>query len=172
MRRPLLTDPEVIELAVQKILPAVVRWCRSGGDSSQESEIADDLREEIGIHQDGYEFCRELERAKHWTCDRELVDILDGADLSSALREMEKRWVAAYRVYPGQLPGNYVTWKGHPAEILGSKADGKYSVHVPALGHVKEGVGTHSEIVAWERIDGKVNMLGLTVTGPLFEATA
>lgn len=122
MNRPTLTDPDVIKLAVQNILPQVVRWHRSGGDGSQESEIANDLREEIGAHQDGYEFCRELERAKHWSCDSELVHILDGADLYGALHAIEAQWVAAYRVFPEQLPGNRVTWKGHPATILGSSA--------------------------------------------------
>lgn len=169
--RPTDCDPEVIELALSKILPEVVRWCRSGGDNSQESEIADDLRDELGQHSDGYEFCRELER-KHWTCDRELVDILDNADLSGALSEMERKWVTAYQVYPSQVIGNQIIWEGSPAEITANHADGKYTICVPALGHVKSGLGTHGIIIPWERVDGKINMLGLTVTGPLFGAVA
>lgn len=170
--RPTELDPEVIEMALSKILPAVVEWDRTGGGNSTEEEIANDLREEIGIHRDGYEFCRELEKHKHWDCDRELVDILDSADMSGALREMEKRWVAAYQVFPGQLIGNQITWEGNTAEITALHADGKYTVFVPALGHVKSGLGTHGIIIPWERVDGKVNMLGLTITGPLLEAIA
>lgn len=167
--RPTERDPEVIELAVQKILPEVVRWCRNGGDNFAEDDIAKDLRAEIGGHWDGYEFCKELERSHHWDCDRDLVDILDNADLGGALREMEKKWVVAYQVYPGKKIGDAVKWEGHHAEITEVHPDGKYTVCIPALGHVKSGMGTHGRIVAWERIDGKINMRGLTVNGPLFQ---
>jgi hypothetical protein len=172
MNRPRESDPDVIELAVQKILPEVVAWCREGNDESEDSEIAADLRAEIYLADDGYDFCKKLERLHSWSCDSALVDILHNADLSGARREMERKWVAAYRVFPGQLIGNEITYKGHPATITALHDTGHYTVNVPALGHVKEGLGTHGGIVAWEVIDGKVNMLGLTVTGPLLEATA
>ncbi len=166
--RPTERDPEVIELAVQKILPEVVRWCRAGGDTCQESEIADDLRKEIGSHSDGYEFCRELEKHYHWTCDSELVDILDNASMSDAVRSMERKWVAAYRVYPGQLPGNAVQYGGKACTILRSYDDGHYVINSPLDGQKP----TEGWVVAWEVIDGQVNMLGLTVDGPLFGAVA
>lgn len=171
-RRPMVTDPDVIQAAIQKVLPEVVQWCRLGEDLSPESEIADDLRKVVDLSDDGYGLCRNLEKYHHWTCDSELVAILDNLCVSSARGSMEIEWVKAYRVYPGHLPGAKVEWRGHPAEILGSNSDGKYTVNVPALGHVKQGLGTHGEVVAWEIIDGKVNMLGLTITGPLLEATA
>jgi len=172
MNRPTASDPDVIEAAVQRILPAVVQWCRDGNDNSAESEIAADLKAEIPWADDGYEFCKRLERDHMWECDRELVGILDEANLSGALREMEKKWVAAYRVFPGKNVGDAVRWESHPAEITEVHPDGKYTVCIPALGHVRSGIGTHGRIVEWERIDGKINMLGLTVTGPLFQALA
>lgn len=167
--RPKQNDPEVIEYAVSAILPEVMLWLANGGDSSKESEVRGDLSEVLRFASDGYELCRQLEKHSGWDCNRELVDILDCADLWSAHRELERRWVSAYRVFPALAVGAQIAFKGHPAEI--SKIDlgeGKYTIFCSALGHVRNGPGTYGEIVAWEKIDGKINAPGLTITGPLF----
>lgn len=170
--RPKQNDPEVIEYAVSAILPEVMRWLADGGNSSKELEVRGDLAEVFGdaFAPDGYTLCRQLENCG-WFCNRELVDILDCAELWSAHREIERRWVSAYRVFPALAVGAQITFKGHSAEI--SEIDlkeGKYTVFCSALGHIRNGPGTYGAIVAWEKIDGKINALGLTITGPLFDA--
>lgn len=169
--RPKQNDPEVIEYAVSAILPEVMLWLANGGDSSKESEVRGDLGEVLRFSSDGYELCRQLEKHSGWVCNRELVDILDGADLWSAHREFERRWVSAYRVFPALAIDAQITFRGRPAEISEvDLAEGKYTVFCSAFGHVRNGLGTHGEIVPWEKIDGKVNALGPTITGPLFDA--
>lgn len=172
MNRPKASDPEVVALAVDRILVDVMEWLARGNSTCTESEVRDDLLKCVDDDpEDGYEFTKLLERDHHWDCDRELIDILDNYDLWGAHKEFEKRWVAAYQVFPSLLIGAELTYKEHPAEITELYADGKYCVFCAALGHVKKGLGTHGEIVTWESIDGKTNALGLTITGPLFPAT-
>lgn len=169
--RPKITDPDVLALAIDGIIKPVMNWMADGNNTCTEQEVRADL-EKCGDDDpgDGYEFTKLLERNHSWDCNRELVDILDGYDLWGAHREFEKRWVAAYRVFPSLLISATLTYEGHPAEITKIYADGKYCIYCADLGHVKQGPGTHGVLVNWEEIDGKVNMLGLTVTGPLFEA--
>lgn len=166
MIRPKLYDDEVISLAVTKLLPEVMRWMNN---ESPEDEVRADLESEMDFVSDGYEFARNLERNKHWVCDSALVEVLDGLYNYDALDELERRWIATYRVFPCFQVGAHITYKNHPAEIVRiDGVRGKYSIFCEALGHVRKGTGTHAAVVDWEKIDGKVNALGLTIVGPLF----
>ena len=58
LRRPARYDEDVVSVAVNKILPAVMQWLDDNG--SKESEVRADL---ISAHaDDGYEFTRNLKR--------------------------------------------------------------------------------------------------------------
>lgn len=175
MIRPKDSDDDVIALALDDLLPRVMRWLRDGGDQPPPPE--DEVRADIAEHffaDDGFDFCDKLKHEKHWECDSALVDILDGAPyaLINALREQTKKWVTAYQVYCAHVIGDIVLYRGHECEITKIDAEeGRYWLFDPAVGHVCEGLGTHAHIVNWEVVDGTVNARGLRITGPLLEAS-
>ncbi len=174
MNRPKETDPEVITLALDKLIVSVMEWSRESG-CEDEAGVREDLAQHISAVSDGYEFARNLERYNQWACHSQLVEILDDAPsfISAAHREIVRKWIEVYRVYPAHNPGDKITFQGHPAEIAWSQcphkhSPGCYGIFCESMGHVRSGNGTLNQIIAWEVIDGKVNALGLTITGPLF----
>ena len=166
--RPTENDEDVIELAVDRLLPKVLRWL--GKDATDPAGTREDLKHHIDCL-DGYEFAKALEWQNHWSVDAELVEILDGWHLHEAVSELTPKWVESFGVYPLKRVGEHVAWKGFPCEITGIDLKrGTYTLFSPQEGHVRKGLGSHGHLVAWELIDGAVNCRGLTITGPLLEA--
>ena len=172
MTRPTEYDEDVETMAVDSLLPEVLRWLneKQDGDGSVREQLTEYIHES-----DGYDFTRALDRYYGWDPNAELVEILDGASwaLRSAVNVQTEKWIAAYGVTPALKIGDLVTYKGKPCEIIRiDDKHGTYTLFSSTEGHVREGVGTHGHIVNWELIDGRINMRGLTVTGPLFGCTA
>lgn len=108
---------------------------------------------------DGYEICRELERSHYWSPDSQMVDVFDGA--FSAVHQVHRAkvadWVASNGIRAQKAIGDQVEvlYRGqtHLGEIVKISAEtAEYTVMIPALGHVREGLGTHGTIFKFEDI--------------------
>ena len=62
MTRPTVNDPDVLAMAVDKILPQVVEWLEP--EKYPEDEIRSELMQRYAT--DGYEFASNLEKYSHW----------------------------------------------------------------------------------------------------------
>ena len=74
------------------------------GDIGNKSEAVDDILAVTrrNQHMDGYQIARELERCKHWDCDMEIAEALDGfaSACSMAVYEAQKKWAAENPIEP------------------------------------------------------------------------
>lgn len=151
--RPKEHETEIRIAAVKTLLPEIQRWL---GDEYEEDEVILDLLSACQAHRDGYEITKYLDNHRHWTCDGELVEILDGfgSALSEAHQHAVEAWLPESGLKPAFSEGQEVQFEGRQAFI--ARVDlkqGRYTVRVPALGHVESGVGTHGNIVDWEVLD-------------------
>lgn len=169
--RPTEYDEDVKAIAVAKLMVKIAEWSQ-GDIHADDKEAADEVAECIN-ESDGYAIASRLDLHYHWSCDSDLVEIMDGAAsiLSDTCRDQTRKWVDGWGITPSHAVGDHVTWKSNDAEITATDnthVPGSYTLFIPAAGHVRNGLGTHGEFIAWERIDGKINAGGLTVAGPLF----
>lgn len=105
--RPAAHDPAIIEAVARDLMPAVIEWLGSDYDGN-EATLLDDLRYACEYwHEDGYERCKRLEN-KHWDCNFELAEIMDGASHSSVVRAATKVWVTANGITPKLAVGTAV----------------------------------------------------------------
>lgn len=139
IERPTGRTPSVRENAIDLLLKDVLDWLRSDGDKCEsEAEIASvrkQLSEATSWHTDGYEIAKVLDSRWCWSCDRELVDVLDM--FSVYLHREESKavewWVRAYDIRPTFSIGDQVKAKwGHEA-ITGkvsriNKSQAQYTV--------------------------------------------
>lgn len=153
--RPTLYDEAVEAAAVDAVLPKVMEWLKQGNGEDNAAGVREDLAECINDG-DGYRICVGLSNHSGWDCDSELVEILDSAAyaLHLALRNAEEQWVKATGQTPAIPVGGAVTFTqfgvSHIGEVTKHDPRGYYIVYCEALGHVREGVGTHGTYVKWE----------------------
>jgi hypothetical protein len=164
--RPKESDPEVLDETVKAILPRVIQWLGTDYRPEEDAEIADQLRGAIEYCWGGYDIARRLDEHYHWTCDAELVEILE--DVSSARRDaqrkFEARWVKATGITPKFSVGDAVRGKTRGEEYSGFVArvdllQGTYLVRVPSLGHItaeearnSRTGGTLGVVLPWEEV--------------------
>jgi hypothetical protein len=159
-QRPKVTAPAVTRVAAEALLPALAEW--NGGELSDE-ERASALRLLPGmVYLDTYEMAREFER-DGWNADSGLVDALDGWDflLRRAHLAAVREWISANDVRPRLAVGAVVNVPRDPG-VTGEIArvdehEGAYLVRIDAHGHVREGLGTHGRIFAWEEVEAADN---------------
>ena len=150
--------------AVAALLPLILAYTK---DNSPE-EVASDLTKmlENTSELDGYHCARELEQICCWTVDMELVEILDGASwhIYEEKRRLTELWVRDYEIAPKLAVGRAVQvrqWYGplmqsdlKPGLIVDIELPhAEYCVFSEALGHVKDGVGTHEIILPYEVLE-------------------
>lgn len=159
-QRPKESDPDVIQAAARALAERLRSEFSAEDFPSPDTET--ELAGVIGRQHDGYDIAKHLERSHGWNIDAATVEILDEADyaISSAQRQMEARWVELAKPTPSLAIGarvrHRIRWEDHDVEVTAIDAkQGKYTVLVEALGHVREGVGTHGFIVNWEEVEGK-----------------
>jgi hypothetical protein len=68
----------------------------------------------VSFERNGYDFASVLERRHGWSPDARLVEILDGADLSSAHRKVQSDWVKAYGIAVPFKVGDQVSTASYP----------------------------------------------------------
>lgn len=161
--RPNRMSDEVIAEVANRLMPRVLQWLHIGQDDAEEViETAKDIMAVLKVSSDGYKMAKELEDRHGWDePDSELVDVLEGADYYGTLQTAIRAWVKDNDLKPKYEVGEVVTVKKvshegseHRGEIISIGDDGTYTVMIPALGHVREGVGTHGTIFAWEVVEG------------------
>lgn len=103
-----------------------------------------------------YETGKRLEE-HGWPVDDEFLQALDDyfSHTHTAHREAVANWVARNAIVAHHTEGDFVRWTDrrgtHEGVVAGiDRKHATYTVRVPALGHVAEGVGTHGVVLAFE----------------------
>jgi hypothetical protein len=133
-------------------------------DVSHRDKLIYDVLKTLKIEHDwdGYNLAKTLEDAFHWSCNTELVSILDNADLyrsqhhSACVRE----WVERNKIAPKLCVGDLCKYLDGKTKRVGEivKVDAKhalYLVRFDSLGHVKSGEGTHGLLLPSEKVSGE-----------------
>ncbi len=151
-KRPSERTPEIIEAAVNMLMPTVWDWVTA---SSSTENYPTDERETARLELikavnsstrgfDGYDLAKTIERQSMWEVDASLVDILDSYShfLYQAHRDAVKAWVIENNIIPQKDIGDDVI-----VSVLRSEYNGKivrvdaetaqYSVNILALGHAE-----------------------------------
>lgn len=132
MERPTRYDECVQRRAAELALPEVKKWLGKGF-AATEDEIMEDLMDCIG-EGDGFAIANELKGRKHWDCDSQLVEILDGNFIYTAEDELEKQWVRCLGVKLDIPIGAQVKIKrrSESGEVVKHYPESaKYGVHTP-----------------------------------------
>lgn len=150
MSRPTGRDESVIRKAAELSLPEFKRWANEASGSDE--VMLNDLLACIRWGHDGYARAKRIE-IYGYEPDAELVEILDSIDVWRAEREAVAKWVKEFDVKAPFPIGALVVIAGGSGEIMAhDEAQGTSTVFVEAMGHVREGNGTHGLIVAWEKL--------------------
>jgi hypothetical protein len=136
MERPTRYDECVKRRAAELALPEVKQWLGQG--FATDDEIIEDLMDCIG-EDDGFAIVSELKERKHWECDSQLVEILDGNFIHTAKDELEKQWVKCLGVKLDIPIGTQVQFKNPKRLRMGTSGEvvkhypesAKYGVRTP-----------------------------------------
>lgn len=123
VERPNRRDKSVTDEVAKRLLKNVVGWLKSNGESDpNEEEVLEQLQDAIQdcFDEDGYKFAKELEDHHYWDANADLVDILDGANHWSVLREQVKAWVAKNDIKPLFEVGASVRFRSGRGEMTGT----------------------------------------------------
>lgn len=155
--RPSYNHPAVVDLMVEELFPALVEWLADFHDI-EPGDAREPLGAALARHDDAYARARYLERYHDWAPDEALVELLASASPGVAHRQVLATWVTANGLTPRLGLGARVTVRefstAHEGEIVDvDLAHGTYTVMIPSLGHVREGVGTHGHVLTWEVVE-------------------
>lgn len=158
----------VVRRVVEEVLQEVMDWRGATGEFDDDpEEVRSELLDEVSHGDDGYGICRKLD-SSGWTPDSELVGILDDLPWHKVTKGAVKRWLLDNQVAPKLAIGEAVKvydehWGVRPmpstAPLLEGEVvrvdleGGTYTVFVPSLGHVREGLGSHGRIYDWELVE-------------------
>lgn len=117
--RPRYGSSEVRALAVEGILDDVIGWLEESG--VDRDRVYHQLS--TTFDNNGFDFARALERRHGWEPDARLVEILDGADLSSAHRKVQSDWVKAYSIAVPFKVGDQVSTASYPKACVSAVWD-------------------------------------------------
>lgn len=162
--RPNSQSDEVLAEVANKLMPRVAQWLQLDEEDEeyqlQLKEYANDLLKALGVSRDGYKMANYLDDQCGWDVDSELVDIMDGADFYGCERQAVMAWIKDNDLKPKFEVGTMVTVRlsrddaEYMGEIISIGDDGTYTVMIPALGHVRQGIGIHGNIFKWEAVEG------------------
>ena len=93
--RPKYHDAVVVDRAVERLLRDVQEWI-NGRAQFQPKDLKSQLTD--CIHNNGYEYAKELEERYGWEPDSALVECLDRLDIHSAHQNVVRAWVTLYNV--------------------------------------------------------------------------
>lgn len=161
--RPTHRDSTILLSVAQKVLAAMPSGTIADSDTENAlNDIVNALRREAPGF-DEYRMTRYLEESG-WACDRTIMDAFDiaGGEAFHAVREATKQWVRANSIKPRLSVGAQVKVMARAATMAKEEFDGEvvtvdaeqaaYTVMIPALGHVREGNGTHGIIFHFEEL--------------------
>jgi hypothetical protein len=175
-KRPSREDPEVLKSAAEKLAVKVEKWEDEEDGGQKSTDEAENATEHETLvkalidamrygHDDGYELSEKLNTSLYINPDAQLVEILDDAShfKYNAYSVVLKKWVADNNIVcPFKLGDKVIYYKKEYRFQTGEPLDGEItSIHadtatctvfVESEGHVKQGVGSHGYIVAYEDI--------------------
>ena len=109
--KPTRSTSEVIDRAIKKLLPKLVRWIKANGEGGDETneQLQADVKKALRYDHDGYALARNLDSAG-WSPDAELVEILDdySSMIHNAVDQCVKEWVEANGIKPKLAIGTKV----------------------------------------------------------------
>jgi len=165
-RRPTHDDPRVVARHMGAIREDVRQYLVSEGDEDPDMDraMAEVERAMRWSTLDGYEIARELD-SRGWSADSQLVELMDQLAWRryDAHHDVVCEWVKSENIKPALGVGDLVTIKARrkgamvaepfDGEITSVREDeARYVVLVEALGHVREGVGSHGIVMAYEDV--------------------
>lgn len=157
LARPQRSHPGVVALVADDLMPHIMGWLDNEED---EDEVREQLIDVLDDFRDGYDMAKRLEDDHCWESDSELVDILDGASFYSHHKAAVMAWIRDNGIAPRFPEGQAVKVKQskydkeiRDGEITKVSEDGNYIVMIPALGHVRSGLGTHGCVLTWEDVE-------------------
>ncbi len=152
--RPSPCSKGVNAAVAKKLAPAIAAWMEDGASAV---DVEPDLVKTLSIRSDGYELAKALEERCGYSPDAQLVEILNRV---GSLRQIEcdrlqEAWVKA-RGFTVPAIGARVAFtlddQDCEGEVLSNSAAGTSLVFCPALGHVREGLGSHGRYFPWEQL--------------------
>ena len=143
--RPKRCSDAVRDVALNALLPEVIKWLEQGGEESpDEEDVLKDLRRAVGWNGDGYELARALD-SEGWSPDSELVDILNNWAHHEwkAHDDAQKAWVAenANQIAPQFRKGDRVSAKWGHETVTGVVEDIKADMAQYTVRRAKDGPG-------------------------------
>lgn len=165
-RRPTSYDDEVRTQVAELLWPSVEGWLKKNGEEDPDKEeFFPQLRRALDGTVDGYQIARHLD-GEGWVPDVHLVDILDFAlaHQMKAHKELVKRWVIQNGIKPLWAVGAKIKFKRRNEKFELVEVEGEvlkideeqatYLLFCESLGHVREGVGRHGSVIAYENVGG------------------
>lgn len=162
MRRPEPFSRELCDAVAVDLYPMLRQWYpESNPDSAEEEryvrQLSDALWTSLG---DGYAAAKYLDEISGWDIDSDAVKVLSEAawKLRERYEKEVARWVSERDLKPALRIGDEVGFEHNRALYRGEIAQvdekhGTYWVFSAALGHVKEGTGSHSIILPYEAVE-------------------
>lgn len=156
--RPKRHDAAIRRQAAEALVPEIEEWLGESISGPECEELVRTLSSCCG--DDAYDIARELERGGY-TPDSSLVEVLDGFDTYRIHADAVRLWIAETGATPKlsigatvAIPVKMAEHNGVVGEIIAiNERHGEYTVFCAALGHVREGLGTHGLIFPWEEIE-------------------
>lgn len=156
-QRPFRYSKEILIAAATQLLKNLNDKELPPTDENAIEQLSDAMRSCGSM--DGYDICRELDRSFSWQPNASMVEAFDNAffEIERVHKVKVKEWVALNGIVPQKAIGDSVdvTYGGNPysGEITNIDIEvANYTVLIPALGHVREGLGTHGSIFKFEDI--------------------
>lgn len=158
MNRPSLSSDGILRAVAEKVMEQMPTSIGMSNDDIEVIELA--ISNEAPVC-DEYRMARHLDR-HGWDCDMSVIEALSvtSGEVYDALREATKTWVTSNQIKPRLKIGDVAKVmlyegrgpkKEYEGEVVRIDADlATYTICVPAIGHVKEGVGTHGVLIPYE----------------------
>jgi hypothetical protein len=150
--RPRITDTNVINEAITKILPKVNLWVFQSSSDRVTYDIGENTRNLVDLIEsnindmDGYKLCKYLEDEEGWEPDTELVLILNELEdiFCEVHEEKVREWVLKENIKLTIPHGSFVKvistnrYKNSICTINGCNADtARYSINVKGYGEIE-----------------------------------
>lgn len=157
--RPKPTKDDLKKPIANELAEQIIDWLGDEAELHEFDDIAEQVVEALDTEYrwNGANLAAWF-KSEGWTIDMELAEILDQAE--SVYRRLAetlvRSWVAANGIINRYGVGAAVTWQDYPAEITGLDINmAHYIVHVPEMGHVKDGTGVLGLIVPFEDLEAQ-----------------